>query len=131
MKKEQFIHINEYGTKRHYSDRNMEILHREDGPAVEYTNGHKSWYIDDKLHREDGPAVEYTNGRKAWFINGKLHREDGPAVEYANGGKEWYLNGKELTEEEFNARMKPVTELTLEVIAHKFNIPVESLKIKK
>ena len=37
------------------------------------------------LHREDGPAIEYANGNKHWYLNGKLHREDGPAIENANG----------------------------------------------
>ena len=130
-KKEQFIHIDEYGTKRHYSDREMNILHREDGHAVEYANGFKEWYINDERHREDGPAVEYANGYKEWYINGKLHREDGPAIEYANGHKEWFINGERLTEEEFNTRMNPVTELTLEEIADKFGVSVDKLKIKK
>ena len=63
------------------------------------------WYnLDDELHRENGPAVEWTNGDKEWYLNGKLHREDGPAVEEANGDKEWWLNGKELTEQEFKER---------------------------
>ena len=105
--KEQFIHINEFGTKRHYTDREMKILDREDGPAVEFTNGYK-----------------------AWFINHELHREDGPAVEYADGSKEWYINDKRFTEEEFNARMNPV-ELTLDEIAEKFGVSVDKLKIKK
>ena len=65
-------------------------------------HGTKRWLVKDEYyHREDGPAVEYANGTKRWYLNGKLHREDGPAVEYANGTKRWYLNGKELTEEEF------------------------------
>ena len=92
--KEQYIHINQLGTKRYYSDREMNILHREDGPAIEYADGDKAWYIDDKLHREDGPAVETANGHKAWYINGKCHREDGPAIEDADGDKEWWLDGK-------------------------------------
>jgi hypothetical protein len=54
------------------------------------------------LHREDGPAREYSNGTKAWFINGKLHREDGPAVEHGNGDEEWYLNGDLFYEEEYH-----------------------------
>ena len=129
--KEQFIHINEYGTKCHYSDRNMKILHREDGPAIEYTNGDKTWFINGKCHREDGPAIEYTNGDKTWYLNGKYHREDGPAIESADGYKEWWINDKQLTpEEEFNARMNPV-ELTLEEIAEKFGVSVDKLKIKK
>jgi hypothetical protein len=105
--KEQFIHINEYGTKHYYSDREMKIHHREDGPAVEDADGGKVWYVNDKCHREDGPAIEYANGYKAW-----------------------YINDKRLTEEEFNARMNPV-ELTLDEIAKKFGVSVDKLKIKK
>ena len=45
------------------------------------------------LHREDGPAIEYANGNKQWCRNGQLHREDGPAIEYANGCKQWWING--------------------------------------
>jgi hypothetical protein len=79
------------GTKRWY--KNGE-LHREDGPAVEYTNGTKHWYQNNLLHRDDGPATEHANGDKYWYQNGELHREDGPAIEYANGVKHWYKNGK-------------------------------------
>ena len=152
--KEQFIYINSAGNKFYYKDHEMTILHREDGPAIEYANGDKSWYINDKLHREDGPAIEYANGDKSWWINGKRHREDGPAIEYANGGMAWYINGKchredgpvvecasgkkewfitgeELTEEEFNARMNPTVELTIDEIAAKFNVSVDQIKIKK
>ena len=70
-------------------------LHREDGPAIEYSNGNKSWkswYLNGKLHREDGPTIEWADGRKEWYRNGELHREDGPAREY-DGWKEWYRNG--------------------------------------
>ena len=63
-----------------------------------YDTGGKSWYLNNKLHREDGPAVEYSNGDKRWYLNGERHREDGPAAEYFNGDKSWYLNGKRLTE---------------------------------
>ena len=55
----------------------------------------KKYYNEkDLLHREDGPAVEYANGDKVWYKNGLRHRKDGPAVEYNNKDKEWYLNGK-------------------------------------
>ena len=67
-------------------------LHREDGPAIEYTDGSKYWYLNGKLHREDGPAIECANGAKRWYINGFLHREDGPAVEYTNGRTEYWIN---------------------------------------
>lgn len=57
------------------------------------------YYSNNKLHREDGPAIEWTAGAaragdKYWYLNGKLHRVDGPAVELNNGVKLWYLNGK-------------------------------------
>jgi hypothetical protein len=70
-------------------------LHRTDGPALEYADGHKEWWVNDKRHRTDGPAVEgiYYN---SWFVNGKLHRLDGPAVEYANGNKEFWLFGQRI-----------------------------------
>jgi hypothetical protein len=80
----------------HYKDGK---LHHTDGPAVEYSNGIKEWWVNGKRHREDGPAIENANGHKDWYLNGKLHREDGPAREYANGTKEWYLNDERYGED--------------------------------
>src|ERR1039458_9170396 len=68
------------------------LLHREDGPAVEYEDGGKEWWQYGKLHREDGPAKDHANGMKVWCINDKLHREDGPAFESSEGMKVWYIN---------------------------------------
>jgi hypothetical protein len=48
------------------------------------------------FHRIDGPAIEYANGTKQWWINNELHRIDGPAVEQADGSKEWYVNDNQL-----------------------------------
>ncbi len=98
------VEVDYYNTIRWYNEEGQR--HREDGPAVEYASGTKSWWLNDQLHREDGPAVEYTNGDKYWYLNGKYHRVDGPAAEYANGDKVWYLNDKRLTEAEFNKRMQ-------------------------
>ena len=153
MNEEQYIETDGFQTK-YYSDKAMTVIHREDGPAVESANGDKKWYLNGKLHREGGPAVEYNDGEKAWYINGKchredgpavedtdgykewylngkLHREDGPAIEYTNGYKAWYINNKSLTEEEFNTRMSPTIELTLDEIAKKFGVSVDKLKITK
>lgn len=77
------------GNVYHFQD---DEYHREDGPAIEYPNGSKSWWKQGKLHREDGPAIEWPSAKK-WCLNGVLHREDGPAVEYISGNKEWWLNG--------------------------------------
>ena len=50
-------------------------------------DGTIKWYKNGLLHREDGPAIEWADGGKEWYINDKLHREDGPAVEYSDGTK--------------------------------------------
>ena len=76
-------------------------FHREDGPAIEWLDGTKAWYINGKFHRTDGPAIEWKSGTKEWYLNGKRHREDGPAVEKSNGVRQWYLNGKQYTENEY------------------------------
>lgn len=69
-------------------------VHRTDGPAVEYADGYKAWFLNGELHRKDGPAVEAVSGTKIWFLNGKLHRTDGPAVEMADGTKVWWVNDR-------------------------------------
>jgi hypothetical protein len=74
--------INEYGDKFYFSDKKMT-----------------------RLHRENGPAMEYANGSKAWWINNNRHRLDGPAVECADGYKAWWVNGERLSEKEFNRRI--------------------------
>ena len=89
MKEQPQCEVDQHGTKRWYL---YNMLHREDGPAVEYTGGSKSWYLNGKHHREDGPAVEWADGHKEWLLNGEHHREDGPAIERAGGRKEWYLH---------------------------------------
>ena len=150
----QYIYIDKHGNKFYYKGKEMKILHREDGPAIEYPDGYKEWRLNGELHREDGPAVEYADGSKSWLLNGKRHREDGPAYEGAMGIKEWYLNGKrhredgpaiewvggtkswwlngeKLSEEEFLKRTAKEIVLTMDEIAAKLGIDVSKLKIKK
>ena len=152
--KTQYIKIDTKGSKFYYKDREMTILHRDDGPAIERGGGLKEWYLNGKRHREDGPAVvwpdgtkhwylngkrhcvdgpavEYANGSKFWYMNGKRHREDGPAIEEANGSKHWYLNGERLTEKEHAKRTVKEVVVSMDDIAKMLDIPVEKLKIKK
>jgi len=69
-------------------------------------DGTALWYnLEDLLHRENEPAIEYSNGDKSWYKNGKRHREDGPALVFANGYKAWYLDGLRYTEEEWNQKL--------------------------
>ena len=107
-----YVNVSAIGTYW-YKDVEMTIFHREDGPAVEYPDGDKAWYLNGLLHREDGPALERSNGDKAWWLNGQLHRVDGPAIEWADGYKAWYLNGIRMTEEEHRQQTQPAVELTV------------------
>jgi len=85
------MRVDNFGNK-FWRNKNGE-LHRLDGPAVEYSDGHKEWWLNGRRHREGGPAFEVANDRKEWWLNGLLHRLDGPAFEGADGEKWWYLNG--------------------------------------
>lgn len=76
-------------------------LHREDGPALETSEGFKYWYTHGILHREDGPAVQFPISMQ-WYFDGERHREDGPAIENKTGTKSWWINGVQYTQEEFN-----------------------------
>ena len=78
------VKVDKYGDTYYYKYREMQILHREDGPAIEYFSGSKSWWID-----------------------GKRHRLDGPAVERVDGYKEWWIEGTQISEEEFKRRVAP------------------------
>ena len=94
--KTYIVTVDDGGTIRWHNEARQ--LDRENGPAVEYTDGDKSWYQNGERHRTDGPAIEYANGDKYWYQNGKLHRDDGPAIEYADGDESWYLNGERVSE---------------------------------
>ena len=104
----QYIEINSNGSKFYYKDKAMTIL-----------------------HREDGPAFEGSNGSKEWRINGKPHREDGPAVEWRDGSKEWWLNAEHLSKQEFLLKTPKEIILTMDEIAAKFGIETSKLKIAK
>ena len=79
--------------------------HRTLGPAVEYADGGKSWYLNGQLHRTDGPAIEHVSGYKAWWVDGQRHRTDGPAIERADGTKVWWVDDQELTFDEWVDRV--------------------------
>jgi hypothetical protein len=55
--------------------------------STEWRNEKGQW------HREDGPAVEWSNGDEEWYINDKLHRINGPAVDFEKSDyTEWWVN---------------------------------------
>jgi len=75
MQKNPYVKTDEDGNVFYYKDAAMTILHREDGPAIEYKCGDKLWYQNDKVHREDGPAIEYASGTKEWWLNDIFQRD--------------------------------------------------------
>jgi hypothetical protein len=111
MNKESKFYYRDGTTSNLYRYRGR-ILHRVDGPAVEYTNGSREWRVDGKLHRIGGPAIEYT-GVGEWWVDGKMHRTDGPAVEYTGGSKEWWIDHERYTEYDFNKLIKEINEMSL------------------
>jgi hypothetical protein len=77
---------------------------------IEHLNGNTYYYSDRDmtiLHREDGPALIWSDGYEAHYIDNKRHNPKGAAITSARGYKEWWIDGKELTEAEFNALTKP------------------------
>ena len=56
--------------------------------------GTRYWYNAGLLHRLDGPAVEFTDGSAEWWLNGELHCETGPAIIHNDGTEEWWINGE-------------------------------------
>ena len=34
-----------------------------------YNSGTKTWHLGNKRHREDGPAIERSDGYKAWYLH--------------------------------------------------------------
>jgi hypothetical protein len=56
------------------------VLHREDGLGYE-TSDYKAFYINGKWHRENGPAIEYYNGGKEWWINDIQYTEQEYKIE--------------------------------------------------
>jgi hypothetical protein len=69
--------------------------------------GSKYWRVNGILHREDGPAVEYMSGGRDWWIDGKRHRIDGPAIIYSDGRQSWYLNDIKYSKEEWFKKLTP------------------------
>jgi hypothetical protein len=118
--KEYRVIVDDFGTRWYKLGTNQ--LHREDGPAIERSDGTKHWYLNGKFHREDGPAIECSDGAKFWCLNGKYHREDGPAIEYSDGDKSWYLNGKRLTEQDFLARTNSCDGKVVEIDGKKYQL---------
>ncbi len=104
----EYTWTDDRGTK-YWCKGDKDNYHRINGPAVEYSDGGKRYFVDGEYHRIDGPAFEDANGHKEWVVNGKLHRLDGPAIIYEFGKEVWYVDDLKLdcsTQAEFEQLMK-------------------------
>jgi hypothetical protein len=64
---------------------------------TEHGNGSITYRVKDLLHSEEHPAVQRTDGYQAWYRHGMKHREDSPAVTFGTGAKQYWLRGKKVT----------------------------------
>ena len=64
--------IDTYGDTYYYNSKNQH--HRKNGPAV-ITRYYNLWYKNGIIHREDGPAVEWHHGSKEFYLDGKQYSE--------------------------------------------------------
>lgn len=60
--------------------------------------GTKTWRNEKgQLHREDGPAIEWSDGDWEWRLNGKRHRICGPCA-WISGYYYWRVNSLYITD---------------------------------
>jgi hypothetical protein len=75
---------------------------------IRFNHGFEYRNLQGELHNDNGPAVVFDSGRKTWFFNGKRHREDGPARENPNGRHSWYLNGIKYSQEKWEQELAKI-----------------------
>ena len=80
-------------------------LHRVDGPAVIYNEGHAEWRINGVRHNLNGPATSWSNNDKSWLLNNKLHCIHGPSLDWKHE-KEWCLGDETLSRQDYNRILK-------------------------
>lgn len=90
---------------------NINELHYSPGEwdALPSENGVRIWSHDKKFHRKDGPALEYPNGIKVWYVDGVWccteDRNMTMEADNTTGDRLFYLNWliyqKELIEDRY------------------------------
>lgn len=41
--------------------------------SIRSNAGYSTYTLNDQLHREDGPAIQYSNGLGFWYLHGKRY----------------------------------------------------------
>lgn len=67
---------------------------------------------DGRFHRRNGPAVQWDDGEKVWYIHGQFHRENGPAIEQSDGRTEYYLFGIKIPKKKYTKKLILQMKLT-------------------
>lgn len=65
------------------------------------------YYFDDKcsvLHKIDGPAIQFKTGEVHYFVQGMRHNIAGPAVSF-NEFHQYWINDVQYSLEDFNAKI--------------------------
>jgi hypothetical protein len=84
----------------------MDIVKTDEGLAWTSDNGCVYRYnFDGHFHCSNGPAIEYKNGSRFWYVRGYCHRENGPAKEFSTGRKEYWLFGERIPKKKFTKKL--------------------------
>ena len=74
---------------------------------------------DHYLDRKDGPALEWFDGSKHWYVDGRLHRLDGPAIENVDHNlrdsfnRRWYIDGVQWNRRDYRDLIREVKDMPL------------------
>ena len=60
-----------FGTQPHSNPGQLDGLTEEQPTCKTLPGGSKVWFLNGKLHRTDGPAVEWADGSKTWWLHGE------------------------------------------------------------
>ena len=66
-----FVKIHKRNCKYYYKDRGLIIEHNEYGSAYIFSDNFKTYRINNKLHNPNGPAIIYSDGIISQYLNGK------------------------------------------------------------
>lgn len=63
--------------------------------VVTHHRGRKEWYLNGVIHRVDGPAIIYLDGHESWWLNGEWIRSGPHAgkISINAHGTIWRWNG--------------------------------------
>jgi len=71
----------------------QKVLHRIDGPALEFKDGGVEWWVNGVRHNLNAPAIQKPDGTEEWWVNGYYHRVGAPARISPNGNSEYWVAG--------------------------------------